>query len=62
MKLRTILAVIGCAALIGGAVTIWHFASAAHKLAKQVTACRLGAERGDAESESKLGSMYYYGR
>lgn len=61
MKLRSTIAAISCVAIIGAGIT-WHFVTATRRLAKEVAAYRLGAEHGDAESQFKLGSMYYYGK
>ena len=65
MRLRWKVVVLGCVALICGSAIIWHFVHAAltaRQLANEVTACRVGAERGDAKPQFKLGSMYYHGK
>jgi hypothetical protein len=65
MKLRWKTVLISCVALICGSAIIWHLVRAeltARQLAKDATACRVRAEQGDAESQFRLGSMYYHGK
>ena len=65
MKPRwTIVVVSGCVALILGSLT-WYFVRSQlnnRQLAKDAEACRIRAAQGDAESQFKLGSMYYHGK
>lgn len=52
-------------ALIGAAASLWTIQkkrAAEHKLAEKAKECRALAERGDAEAELKLSSMYYHGQ
>jgi hypothetical protein len=57
---------IACLAAIAGASFAWHAhktkADAAAKVAEEVRVDRLGAEQGNAEAQTKLGHLYYYGR
>ena len=57
---------IACLAAIAGTSLAWHAhktkANAAAKLAEEVRADRLGAEQGNAEAQTKLGSLYFHGR
>jgi TPR repeat protein len=64
MKLRWKTVVISCVALIFGSAIIWLVRAelTAWQLAKDATACRVRAEQGDAESQFRLGSMYYHGK
>jgi TPR repeat protein len=55
--------VIGVALIFGGAI-IWHFVHAeliARRLMKVAADCRIRAEQGDAESQFRLGAMYFNG-
>ncbi len=65
MKLRWKAIVLSCVALVFAGVVIWYFVHAelvARQLVKDATACRMRAEQGDAESQFRLGSMYYHGQ
>ena len=65
MKLRWTIVAVTALTLICAGVFIWHFVYAqvnSRQLAKDVTAYRIRAEQGDAESQFKLGSMYSRGK
>src|SRR5258708_37283082 len=51
--------------VICGAAILWPVYKAKateRKLAEAARLCRAGAEQGDPKAQSKLGSMYYYGK
>lgn len=65
MKLRWTIVAASSGALACVGVIIWHFVHAeltARRLVKDATAYRVRAEQGDAQSQLRLGSMYYYGK
>lgn len=65
MKMRQTVIATGGLALICAGIIGWRFVHAAlenRHLAKQAAAYRSRAEQGDAESQSKLGSMYSRGK
>jgi len=56
---------VGCVALIGGAVIAWHFArlrASQRKFTDQANIYRLRAEHGDAEAQYHLAGMFYRGQ
>jgi hypothetical protein len=60
MELRlktTLVSSLGCLALVITSMFIWH-----RQITRDAAACRALAEQGNAESQFKLGSMYYHGR
>jgi TPR repeat protein len=56
---------IACAAILGGIAAgsyVYKSRVKAARLAEEVRADRLGAEQGNAEAQTKLGHLYFYGR
>ena len=54
-----------CVAVIGGAAILWWAykeRAIERKLAEDARVYRVRAEQGDAKDQSKLGSIYYYGK
>lgn len=56
---------ISCIALIAASAVTWHVSRTKdddQKLAQEATACRVSAERGDAEAQAKLGYILSHGQ